>query len=290
MSSDPSPADPAPRRRFVLYVDDSDRWHGAAAITSAYARAAGAHVTVVSALLLPGGRAKALERARERLALSPERVELVGRPGLVEHVLPDASRKADAELVVVGRLGSADRLTSGLIAHLLVKRTPASVLIARGRVKDQLRRILVCTEGARHGLVNFERATELAQAVGAEVHVLHVLSQMALTQETEHDLDEAIQSFLDGPSPEAEHLRDLRRRLQERGLRGQVHVRAGLVVEEILDALQEGSYDLLVLGAHEVRGAGRHLYEDLTSTILRSSHVSTLVVRGPRGGPDYPLD
>ena len=278
---------PGPHKRIVLYVDDSDRWHGAARVVGTYAKAAGAAVTLVSALLLPGNRAKALDKAEEILVLPHGRVERVGRAGLVEYVLPEAARAADADLVVVGRLGSADRLTSGLIAHLLVKRTPASVLIARGRLGG-LRKILVCTEGARHGVINFERAADLAQAFGAGLDVLHVLSQMALTQQRHTPFEEESRSFLASDAPEAVHLRDLQERMRQRGLQGRVMVRRGLVVDEILDALHEGGHDLLVLGAHEVKGEGGHLYEDLASNILRSSHVSTLVVRGPKGGPDYP--
>lgn len=287
MLSDERPPQTGPHRRILLHVDDSDRWHAAAALVGAYARATGARVTVVSALLLPGNRAKALDEARRLLALPPERVETAGRPGLIEYVLPDAARKAEADLVVVGRLGSADRLTSGLIAHLLVKRTPASVLVARGRART-VRKVLVCTEGARHGVVNFERAAEMARAFDAELRVLHVRSQMALTQQGQPDLEEETRTFLAGPSPEAAHLRDLAARMAREGLRGGVDVRHGLVVDEILDALHEGGHDLLVLGAHEVRGEGGLLYEDLAGNILRSSHVSTLVVRGPKGGPDYP--
>lgn len=289
MPPDPPNPDAGSPRRIVLYVDDSDRWHGAARTVAAYARAIGANVTVVCALLLPGHRQKTLQEAKRLLDLPEARVDLVGRPGLVEYVLPSIARSVGAELVVVGRLGSADRITSGLIAHLLVKRTPASVLIARGRV-GVLRKLLVCTEGARHGVVNFEKAVELARPFDARVDVLHVLSQMALTQEHEQDVRSAARTFLESSAPEAEHLRDLGGRLRRAGLKGEVHVRSGLVVDEILDALHEGGHDLLVLGAHEVRGEGSHLYEDLASTILRSSHVSTLVVRGPRGGADYPDD
>lgn len=276
-----------PHRRILLHVDDSDRWHAAAALVGAYARATEAHVIAVSALLLPGNRGKALDQARRLLDLPEGRLETVGRPGLIERVLPDAARRADADLVVVGRLGSADRLTSGLIAHLLVKRTPASVLVARGKAKA-VRKVLVCTEGARHGLVSFERASEFARAFDAEVRVLHVRSQMALTQQRQPDLEEETRTFLAGPSPEAAHLRELKARMAREGLRGGVEVRHGLVVDEILDALQEGGHDLLVLGAHEVKGEGGLLYEDLAGTILRGAPVSTLVARGPKGGPDYP--
>lgn len=266
-------------RTVVLYVDDSAHWHSAARLVGEYVRQRGGRVVVASSLLLPGRRARALEEASRLLGLPETQVKRVGRAGIVEYVLPDVARGENADVVVVGRLGSADRLTSGLIAHLVAKRTPASVLIARGR-PAALRRILVCTEGSRHGMKNFERAADVAQAFGAALDVLHVVSQMGLTDSARAELDDDLKDFVHSDAPEAEHLRELAARTREMGLEGRVLVRAGLVVEEILDALREGGHDLLVIGAHE-SGGGGHLYEDLAGLILRSSPVSTLVVRDP---------
>lgn len=267
--------------KIVLYVDDSKHWHQAATLLGQYVRGAGGHVTVLSTLLMPGNRRRTLEEAQRRLDLPPEQVELVGRLGLVEQVLPDVARKAAADLVVVGRLGSADRLTSGRIAHLIAKRTPASVLIARGR-PEALRRILVCTEGARHGSIDFERASQLAKVFGASLDVLHVVSQMGLTDAGSREIEEDLRDFLRSDAPEAEHLRDLDARLAQLGIPGRVMVRAGLVVDEVVDAVREGNHDLLVIGAHDIAAPGSSLYEDFASLILRASPVSTLVVRERR--------
>lgn len=272
------PARPQRPTRIVLYVDDSSHWHQAARLLGEYVRHAGGTVTVTCALLLPGSRARAMEKAKQLLALPEDQVALNGRAGLIEYVLPDIARQVDADIVVVGRLGSADRLTSGLIAHLVAKRTPASVLIARGK-PQAVRSILVCTEGARHGAADFERAAWIAKAFNARLTVLHVISQMGLTDKGQEELDEDLRDFLNSDAPEADHLRDLRDRIARMGLKGGVEVRAGLVVEEIIDAVVEGGHDLLVIGAHDIGKAGSHLYEDFASLILRSSPVSTLVVR-----------
>lgn len=264
--------------RIVLYVDDSAHWHSAARLLGQFVRHAGGHVTVTSAVLLPGSRQRAMQKAAELLALPPGAVSLLGRPGIIEYTLPDVARQTDADLVVVGRLGSADRLTSGLIAYLVAKRTPSSVLITRGR-PQRIRKILVCTEGARHGLTDFERSAQVARAFGAQLDVLHVVSQMGLTDKGRAEIEEDLRDFLHSDAPEAEHLRELEKRIAQHGLRGNVLVRAGLVVEEILDAVREGGHDLLVIGAHDIGGPGAHLYEDFASLILRASPVSTLVVR-----------
>lgn len=264
--------------RIVLYVDDSEHWHSAARLLGEFVRKSEAHVTVTTSLLLPGSRQRTLERARELLALPEGKVELLGKPGLLEYTLPEVARQVDADVVVVGRLGSADRLTSGLIAHLVAKRTPSSVLIARGR-PQRIGKILVCTEGARHGSTDFDRAVRVAKAFGARLDVLHVVSQMGITDKGRAEIEEDLRDFLHSDAPEAEHLRDLEARLREHGLEGQILVRPGLVVEEIIDAVRENGHDLLVIGAHDIGAPGSHLFEDFASLILRSSPVSTLVVR-----------
>lgn len=274
----PGTPDAARPLRIVLYVDDSEHWHTAARLLGQFARGTGAHVTITSSLLLPGNRHRALQRAQELLDLPAQDVTTIGRPGIIEYTLPDVARQADADLVVVGRLGSADRLTSGLIAHLVAKRTPSSVLIARGR-PQAIAKILICTEGARHGAADFERAALIAKTFGARLDVLHVVSQMGLTDKGRAEIEDDLRDFLHSDAPEAEHLRDLDARLRDHGLQGKVHVRAGLVVEEILDTIRENGHDLLVIGAHDIAAPHAHLYEDLASLILRNSPISTLVVR-----------
>lgn len=264
--------------RLVLYVDDSDHWATAARLLGDFVRRVGGHVTLTSSLLLPGSRERAMKRARQLLNLPADQVTMLGRAGIIEYTIPDVARESDADLVVVGRLGSADRLTSGLIAHLIAKRTPASVLIARGRPQG-VRKILVATEGARHGGRVFDRAAIVAKAFGARLDVVHVASQMGLTDKGREEIEEDLRDFLHSDAPEAEHLRELEGRLRAQGIEGRVFVRAGLVVEEIVDAVREGGHDLLVIGAHDIAAPGAHLYEDFASLILRTSPVSTLVVR-----------
>lgn len=269
----PAPHNPA---RVLLYVDDSPHWHAAARLLAAYVRVVGGEVTVTSAALLAGSRKRIMEHARDVLGLPAGQVRMVGRAGLVEHVLPDVAREVEADVVVVGRLGAADRVTSGLIGHLIAKRTPCSVLIARGK-PEVVRSVLVCTEGARHGAENFHRAARVAKTFGARLRVLHVLSQMSLLAEGRAP-GPTTKEFLETDDPVAAHLRDLQRRMRQDGIDGDVEVRSGLVVEEVLDALREGKHDLLVIGAHQTEGEGL-LYDDIASHILRSSPVSTLVVR-----------
>jgi nucleotide-binding universal stress UspA family protein len=60
----------------------------------------------------------------------------------------------------------------------------------------------------------------------------------------------------------------------------EIKIRIGLVVEEIVDELATGGYDLLVVGAHRSNGlVERLLLEDVTADIVPQSPVPVLVVK-----------
>lgn len=263
---------------ILLYVDDSKHWHAAARALGEFVRTQGGHVTVLTTLWIQSKRRHALDDALRLLELPDDRVDTLHHAGLVENVVPAEARRGDYDLAVVGRLGSLDWLTNGLIAHLVVRRTPASVLLVRGRFEG-VRRILVCTQGPRHGSEVLDRAARVARAFDAAVTVLHVASQMPLTYESEEEYADVREHFLDTDLPEAKHLLELRERLPTIGVRGDVKVRVGLVVEEILEEIHDGRHDMLVIGAHDPRGRGGLLYQDLASLLIRASPVSVLVVR-----------
>lgn len=273
--------------RILLYVDDSPYWHDAAALVARFARKDRAHVTILSTAWLQMHRTRALREARALLGLPAERVSEVERPGLVEYVLPEVAKEDASDLVVVGRLGSLDRLTNGLVGILLVKRTPASVLLVRPNL-ERVKSILVCTEGPVRGMTNVRLALRAAKAFDARLTVLHVASQMGITQRASAELAEGLLDLPTGESPEATHLRAAKEEMDRSHVKGRVKVRKGLVVDEILDEVADGGHDLLVIGAHATDGKEALLYEDLASLIVRSSPVSTLVIRPPRD-PSRPV-
>ncbi len=263
----------------LLYVDDSRHWHAAARAVGALVRRTGGHVTVLTTEWTSSARREAIAEAKRVLALPEDAVEAKSRLGLVENVLPDEVRLGGHDLVVVGRLGSLDWLTNGLIAHLIVRRTPASTLIVRGKL-DLVRRVLVCTEGPLHGSRAVDAGARMARAFDATATVLHVLSQFPLTYEGSEALDEVTAHFLDSSDlPEAAHLRRAKAQLRAERVRGTVKVRVGLVVDEILAEVQEGRHDVLVIGAHDPVGREGFLYQDIASLLIRASPVTVLVVR-----------
>jgi nucleotide-binding universal stress UspA family protein len=78
-------------------------------------------------------------------------------------------------------------------------------------------------------------------------------------------------------------LRRQKRELDRLGVPAEVHVRHGIVIDEVFKEVRDGNYDLIVTGTSQARGLLRHyIMGDLTRSILNRANVPVLVARaGP---------
>ena len=209
---------------------------------------------------------------------SPTRLR-TGSPA--EEIVAEA-REGGYDLLLIG-----ERPGHGLIKRLIgptatriIAHLPCPVLIAR-RDAIPLRRFLLC-EGWRDPLLLNRLAAQLAPLMhtAAELTLLHVMSQMAAAPgvpgwELRADAAELMQKH----TREGSLLEQDLAALQGLVPRIQPKVRHGLVVDEILDEASSGSYDLIVIGAHQ-GGIGweRLLLDDVAQQIVSQADRSVLVV------------
>jgi nucleotide-binding universal stress UspA family protein len=63
----------------------------------------------------------------------------------------------------------------------------------------------------------------------------------------------------------------------------EVHVRHGIVIDQVFAEARAGDYDLIVTGSSQARGLLRHyIMGDLTRSILNHAYCPVLVARGGR--------
>lgn len=261
--------------RLLIHADASRQWEPAGAIAARVARATGALVTVLTAERVKRKQAEVLHRAEQVLGLPKEQLQLRAEGGLVEHVVPEVANEG-FDLLVLGPLGGLDRLTHGHILSRLLAHAKPSALLVRGPGAG-FAKACVATEGGAHGAVNVQAALDLAKVFDMEMHVLHVLSQIAIYDYIKEQPDV---EFLDSDHPVAQHLRELRTAVLRAGARGgEAKVRVGPVQDEILAEVREGRYDLLVIGAHAESPEEHFLTRDIGAGLLRHCPLSTLVVR-----------
>jgi nucleotide-binding universal stress UspA family protein len=154
------------------------------------------------------------------------------------------------------------------------------VIIAKGQAR-QIQRILLCDSGAQaSSLSDFTARFADVLREGIEITVLHVMSQIAAGAGIPDDqLDADAAELIEEHSFEGQFLeRDIRVLGRSRA-RVAAKVRHGLVIDEILEELVTGNYDLVVIGAHRGEGWQRYLLTDVAREIILRSTRPVLIVQ-----------
>jgi nucleotide-binding universal stress UspA family protein len=139
-----------------------------------------------------------------------------------------------------------------------------------------IQRILVPIDFSETSDQALRVAQDLAKQLGASIRLLHVL------ETTDSPLGP--RSFAWPASIEGLHRRfqiELERRattVREAGIHCGSDVRDGSPGERIVEDIQAGHADLVVVSSHGRRGLSRVLFGSVTSQLLRDSRVPVLVV------------
>jgi nucleotide-binding universal stress UspA family protein len=278
--------------RILMCTDGTPASENALNFGAPLARAAQAEVTLLGLVA-----AETDPKVREALAraqnLFPAPVEAKIRRGrLAQEILTEVEGGA-YELIVVGSRGrrGLERLAFGSVAARLAQYAPIPVLIVKGTPRPAVKRVLACTSGDVRGERVARWGGQIARWLNAEITVLHVMSQIALSPKAKFDeLTESAEEALARGTREGQHLA---RELEL--MRGQTEaapaemrpkLRHGLVVEEITAEAEEGDYDLVAIGGHEAPAFPgnwdglEYLLEDVADQVIMALQRPVLVVKG----------
>jgi nucleotide-binding universal stress UspA family protein len=267
----------------LIYIDELSTSNDTLALAALWLERMPAHVTV----MMPAKHASRLQEAA--LAQLPAGVRgwitfksVQGQP--VELLCEECEGTThDLLITAPTRYGRMERLLhSSRISHI-VHTTNTSVLVARRipPATTSVDRILVGVGTAEHALIDVRVAAHLAHAFQAELTVLHVVSQVPLMFTGLEHMRLELDSYLTSGLPGVEILATARQIITEAGLEPQIHLREGLVRDELVDEAR--ACDLLVIGAHTGQGWMSLLLDDIADHVVRHCSVHTLVVRGEPG-------
>jgi nucleotide-binding universal stress UspA family protein len=210
--------------------------------------------------------------------VSPDIIVQLGEP-LWQIVQQTSKNKYD--LVVIGArwTGAVGDYWRSKKTYEVIKTIQPPVLVAIGERK-QLKRFVICTGGKEF----IERAVQftgrLAAAVGASVTLLHVMAEPPAMYADLVRMEENVHQLLQSKSELGTNLRRQKRELDRLGVSAEVHLRHGIVLEQVFNEVRDGDYDLIVTGTSQARGLLRHyIMGDLTRRILNQSDVPVLVAR-----------
>lgn len=168
--------------------------------------------------------------------------------------------------------------------HAMLQRANTSVLVVKQASMD-LNRILICTGGLEEYENVIKAGGELAQAVNAQVTLLHVTVPVPSMYTGLDEIEETLEELLKTDTPVARHLRHGAEILSEYGLTAEVKLRHGVAVDEIIRETQKSDYDLVILGASGASNGFREwLMGNVTQRVVDQASSPILVISRPKLG------
>ena len=200
-----------------------------------------------------------------------------------EQIVAEAEA-ADYNLIVLGESTHHDLLSRivGPTAKRVVEQAGCPTLIAKGDV-NPIHNILLCDSGLRHPALLArlrKQMPHLLRNTAVSITVLHVMSQISAGpgvsgQQLRADASKLIAEH----TPEGVLLTQDLNDLSQEGIAAQPKVRHGFVVDEIVKEMEDGGYDLVVIGSHQNEGWQRFLLDDLASQIVLKSNHPILIIQ-----------
>jgi|SRR5437588_7183165 len=147
------------------------------------------------------------------------------------------------------------------------------------------RKVVVGTDGSKPSLRAVERAAEVAEASSADLVIVcaYYPTREEDVQRAQDELrDEAFQVI--GSAPAEDTLREATDRAKAAGLAGEVETVAvlGAPVSSLLDAAEQRSADLLVVGSRGLNSLKGRILGSVPSEVARRAECDVLVVRTTR--------
>ncbi len=214
----------------------------------------------------------------ESRGISPEIVVHSGEP---IHQILDRTSKSKYDLVIIGArwTGAVGEYWRSRKTYEVIKTVQPPVLVAIGERKE-LKRFVICTGGKEFIEQAVHFTGRLAAAVGASVTLLHVMAEPPAMYADLVRMEENVDQLLESKSELGTNLRRQKKELERLGVRAEVRLRHGIVIDQVFEEVRDGNYDLLVTGTSQARGLLRHyIMGDLTRSIVNRADVPVLVAR-----------
>jgi nucleotide-binding universal stress UspA family protein len=203
--------------------------------------------------------------------------------------LTRAARHFDLLLFGEPEQSTIKRVLFGSIGRRISSRTPATILVAQQPCWPIQNILLVIRVEAAEEL-SIDWAGRLACASGAHLTILPLVPFQPPIYSSESHLRAGFESLLAPNTPSGEQLRTFLNRLNKWQVNGSLHVRQGDPLWQIYGELDEGKYDLVVIGAEHRSRRRRWLFGELAGPLVSCLKRPILIAGTSRPGnlrPDH---
>jgi nucleotide-binding universal stress UspA family protein len=244
-----------------------------------------ADVTVVEA---PSGglwerlASQASEAVRQSLTEAGLGCHVVTRSESPRRAITAQTRAEEYDIVVVGLLERGSRLRRwlrGPSTRRVLQDVTAPVLVV-GADRSAIRRILLCSSDLWYPEENIRLVGQIAAATQAEVTLLYVIPRPAMEYPVPNRIDDDWGALLTTDTPQSRNLKAGRQALQDRGVPTMLSLRHGQVIDQIMDEIHTGEYDLVALGStYAAQSLHRYFVTSIMDRVVERAHRPVLVVR-----------
>lgn len=153
------------------------------------------------------------------------------------------------------------------------------VLLVMGD-RPGLRRIILCSSGSDYIDKALKFTGDLAQCTKAVVDLFHVMPDTPAMYADLFQIERNAERVLESNSRLGRTLRHQKEQLEQFGVFGEIRLRQGQVLPELLKELGRKNYDLVVVGASAMEDTlRRFVMSDVTRDIINRVKIPVLVIR-----------
>ena len=202
------------------------------------------------------------------------------RNGEAEQVIP-AKANSGSFITVVSPLGRTKfrRILTGRSIRPLMERIQGPILYVP-ELRFPLKKVLISAGGLGYEAAAENLALQIAAVNLADVTILHVVPPTDIDYPTTRSVRGHVRDLAETNSLPGRSLRHALEMAQEAGLTARVIGRQGIVVEEIVDEVQAGGYDMVCMGSSYSANTLRQYYApNVTAEIADIVRCPLLVAR-----------
>jgi nucleotide-binding universal stress UspA family protein len=203
--------------------------------------------------------------------------------GNAEEIMSEKANNGDY-LTVVGPLGRPQlrRWLSGRSIRYLIESIIGPILYVP-ETRLPLKKILISIGGIGYEVAAENLAFDIAKAVGAAVTIMHVIPPTNIDYPSTRNVREHVNDLAQTNTLPGRGLRTALEIAQQEGLKANATARQGHIVEEILEEVREGNYDMVCMGSPYSATGLRQLYSpNVTAEIAEAVHCPVLTARYKR--------
>lgn len=274
--------------KMLICSDGSEQAERAIRLGAAIGAACQAEVTLFGIIETPSRSDAILESLKRGQALLTEKkiqAELTTKAGDPVGEIVRRTQEQVYDLVVIG---AVRKETQGLFwmsskSYKIIKEIRPPVLSVAGQVAT-IKRMLICSGGGRYIDPALPLTGQIARGMGSTITLLHVVPQPPAIYGGLGRLEQTADKLLASQSELGLSLRRQQQMLTDMGVKAEVRLRHGLVLDEILAEFNEGDYDLVVTGSAPSRSLRTYVLGDISREIVNRANCAVLVARGQRAG------